>query len=83
MVRGVEHWELATKNATALIKATDQTEIVELEARSKVSRQDAVTHLIEPTEWGLETFPQYKNRQCSFKERLEALLSRWEDWERC
>ncbi|MGF9565559.1 hypothetical protein [Neorhizobium sp. JUb45] len=79
----IEHWELTTKQATALVKATDETEIAELEARFGFSQQDAVTHFVEQTEWGLETFPQYQDRRGSFRERLEALRSRWNDWQSC
>ncbi len=79
----LEHWKLGTRQATALVKATDESEITDLEARFGFSQQDAVTHFVEQTEWGLETFPQYQDRQGSFEERLAALLSRWKDWENC
>jgi hypothetical protein len=79
----VKHWELTTRQAAALVKATDETEIAELEARFGFSQQDAVTHFVEQTEWGLETFPQYQGRQGPFWERLAALRSRWKDWENC
>lgn len=79
----IEDWELITRQATALVKAIRSDEIAELEARFGFSQQDAVTHFVEQTEWGLETFPQYQGRRGTFLERLNALRSKWEDWEKC
>ncbi len=76
----IEQWELTTKQATALVKATDKTEVAEFEARFGFSQEDAVTHFVEQTEWGMETFPEFQDRRGSFQERLEALRSRWNDW---
>jgi len=78
-----EHWERTTRQATALVKATGKGEIAELEALFGFSQQDAVTHFVEQTEWGMETFPEYQNGQGSFQARLQGLLARWDDWESC
>jgi hypothetical protein len=78
---GMENWERATGQATALVKATDASVISELEARFGFSQQEAVTHFLEQTEWGIQTFPQYQGRQGSPQERIRVLLSRWNDWE--
>jgi hypothetical protein len=78
---GIENWERATRQATALVKATDAKVISELEACFGFSQQEAVTHFLEQTEWGVQNFPQYQGRQGSPQERIKVLLSRWDDWE--
>ena len=79
----IEDWHLATSIAAALVNATDGDEIARLEAEFGFSQEGAVTHFVEQTEWGMETFPEYQDRKGSFQERLAALRSKWGDWERC
>jgi hypothetical protein len=78
----IKEWDLVTNQAATLVKATDKFEIADLETRFGLSQRNAVTHFIEQTEWGIETFPQFQDRQGSPGERLAALRARWDEWEK-
>lgn len=77
----IKEWELTTNQATMLVKATDPSEVADLETRFGLSQRNAVKHFVEQTEWGIETFPEFQDRRGSPEERLAALRARWNEWE--
>jgi len=81
MPASVNEWKLATARAAELVTATIPGTIAHLEREYGLSQNDAVTHFLEQTEWGLETFPEFQGGKGSKIERLNALRSRWHEWE--
>ncbi len=77
----IADWLESCNRAAQLIHATDDKVVAELEKRFGLSQTDAVTHLVEQTEWGLETFPQYQEGQGAFADRLAAVRENWASWE--
>lgn len=57
----------------ALIHAADPNEIVRLEQEFSTTLENAVTHFIEQTAWGIKNFPQYQDGKGSLEERYAAL----------
>ena len=78
----LEEWGAQLEKAEALVLATDPAEIAELETQFGLSQLIAVAHIIESTDWGVETFPQFQNGAGAFGDRLEALRTHWDNWKR-
>jgi hypothetical protein len=80
MFGSADEWLRYTAQAEALVEPDQPATIAALETDFGFDQQTAVAHLLEATDWGTETFPQYQGGQGSFAERLSALRARWSDW---
>ena len=80
MFGSAEEWLRYTAQAEALVEVNEPGAIAALEQESGFDQQTAVAHLLESTDWGAETFPEYQGGQGVFTERLTALRARWTDW---
>lgn len=79
---GVSAWLRSLEWAAELVHAKDARTIAELESRFGFDQAGAVTHFVEQTEWGMATFPEFQGGHGTSAERLTALLSKWELWEK-
>lgn len=79
---GVSAWLLSCERAAKLVHATDANAIAELESRFGFNQAGAVTHFVEQTEWATATFPEFQGGRGTFTQRLKALRSKWELWEK-
>jgi hypothetical protein len=82
MFGSADGWLRHTAQAEALVEANEPGIIVSLEKDFGFDQQAAVAHLLESTDWGAETFPQYQGGKGTFAERLSALRARWAHWKR-
>jgi len=80
MFGSANEWLIYTTKAEALVEAHEPQTIASLETEFGFDQQTAVAHLLESTDWGVETFPQYQSGRGAFAERLSALRARWFDW---
>jgi len=80
MFGSADEWLRHTAQAEALVEANDPGTIAALETDFGFDQRAAVAHLLESTDWGAETFPQFQGGQGAFTERLSALRARWSDW---
>jgi hypothetical protein len=78
----VDGWLRYTAQAEALVEAREPSTVAALEADFGFDQRTAVAHLVESTDWGAETFPQFQSGKGQFIERLHALRVRWADWKR-
>lgn len=82
MVSAVEEWLDGLARAEALVVATEPAKIAELEVQFGMGQRTAVAHLIESTDWGVETFPEFQGGRGLFEDRILALRSKWMEWQR-
>lgn len=82
MVGQVEEWLAGLSRAEALVLATEPMEIAKLEMQFGMDQPTAVAHIIESTDWGVEAFPEFQGGKGAFGDRLLALRSKWDEWQR-
>ena len=78
----LDGWLRYTARSEALVEAQDPITVAALEAEFGFDQRTAVAHLVESTDWGAETFPQFQGGKGELAERLQALRARWADWKR-
>ena len=78
----VDGWLRYTARSEALVEAHDPVIVAALQAQFGFDQRTAVAHLVESTDWGAETFPQFQGGKGELTERLQALRARWADWKR-
>jgi hypothetical protein len=82
MIDQVEEWLAGLSRAEALVLATEPVEITKLEIQFGMDQPTAVAHIIESTDWGVEAFPEFQDGKGAFADRLLALRSKWDEWQR-
>lgn len=76
----VKGWQLYTARAEALVEAHEPSKVALLEAEFGFDQPTAAAHILESTDWGVETFPQFQGAKGDVSERLQGLRARWADW---